>query len=55
MADWLVGPFIFWIICAILTGWIARRRGLDGVGVWLFMGFALGPIGVLLSLTAKTR
>jgi endogenous inhibitor of DNA gyrase (YacG/DUF329 family) len=40
---------LVWVASAVVTAALARRRG-GPVGQWVFLGFLLGPIGLLLVL-----
>lgn len=39
---------IFWVLCGIGSAIVAASKGRSGCG-WLILGFALGPIGLLMS------
>jgi len=42
----------FWIVCGIASLLIAQSRGANASS-WFVVGVILGPIGILLALTAK--
>jgi hypothetical protein len=42
---------IFWCLCGIASGMIAAYRD-NGVALWFFLGFLLGPLGLLISMVA---
>ena len=44
----------FWIVCAIVSGIIASSRGLSGC-LYTFLGFLLGPFGVLMACVIPAR
>ena len=43
---------IAWILCGIIAFTIASNKGLDKLN-WFFIGFILGPIGLILALVQK--
>ena len=38
------------ILCSIITLGIAGSKRREGISIWLFLGFVLGPIGILIAL-----
>lgn len=45
------GPVIFfaiWVVCGVIAGSMAQRKGLAGCGYFL-AGFLLGPLGILIA------
>jgi hypothetical protein len=42
----LIGPL--WIICGVIAAIVAEKRG-NGGCLWLFLGFLLGPFGVMMA------
>ena len=45
----LIEVAIFWAICGMLSGLIASTKKRD-ILLWFFVGFLLGPLGVVISL-----
>jgi hypothetical protein len=47
---------VLWVVCAVGSYLIAAQRGDPSPGMWGFIGFLLGPIGLLLTgVMAKPR
>jgi hypothetical protein len=42
---------VFWSLCGIASGMMAIYRN-NSVTMWFFLGFVLGPLGVLCSMIA---
>lgn len=49
-----VGIVIIWLICGIISAFIASMKGRSGIG-WFFVGFLLGPIGVIITAVVKRK
>jgi hypothetical protein len=45
---------LFWIACAIAAAFVASSRGANGC-LWAFLGFLLGPIGLLMSFASQSK
>ncbi len=45
---------IFWVICGALSAIIASNKGNSGCA-WFFIGFLLGPFGLIFSFAAKPK
>ncbi len=44
---------LFWIICGIAAAFVATSRGASGC-LWAFLGFLLGPIGLLMAFASES-
>lgn len=50
---WIEQALLIWIVCGVVTIWIARNAGKTNLASWFVVGFLLGPIGIVIALVSN--